>query len=35
MRANREDFSAQNRAATKKTVDTHFAAEAGKNRAAE
>jgi limonene 1,2-monooxygenase len=35
MRANREDFSAQNRAATKKTVDTHFAANAAKGRAAE
>jgi limonene 1,2-monooxygenase len=35
MRANREEFSAQNRAATKKTIDTHFAQEANKNRAAE
>jgi hypothetical protein len=35
MRTNRDDFSAQNRAATKKTIDTHFASEAAKNRAAE
>jgi limonene 1,2-monooxygenase len=35
MRANREEFSAQNRAATKKTIDTHFASETAKNRAAE
>src|SRR6185437_5748097 len=40
MRSNREAFSAQNRAATKKTIDTHFAAlateeSARKNRAAE
>ena len=35
MRANREDFSTQNRAATKKTIDTHFAADAAKGRAAE
>jgi limonene 1,2-monooxygenase len=35
MRANREEFSAKNRAATKKTIDTHFAAATAKGRAAE